>query len=115
MTVEVLSPGGTLLRVGEVSKLIALLEDGQIGIFPGHTVMLAETVDGPLTYTIENEEEQIVSLSGGILKVSGSSVVIFSGGFFDQQENAGKELILDEKEQDFSRLSAELTRMLNLS
>ena len=115
MTLEVLSPGGILLRVGKVRKIIALLEDGQIGVFPGHTVMLAETVDGPLTYTTESGEEQKVSLAGGILKVSGTSAVIFSGGFFDQPEGESADINLDNGEQEFSRLTTELTRRLKLS
>lgn len=113
MTLEVLSPGSVILRVDKVKKVIAQAEDGQFGIFPGHTLMLAETVDGPLTYSTADGEETI-SLSGGILKVSGSSVVIFSGGFFDQLEGEFPQVDLAEMDtqEEFSRLTTELIRRL---
>ena len=117
LRLEVLSPGEVLLRVDNVSKVIALTTDGQLGIFPGHTTMLAETVDGPLIYATENAPEQTLSFAGGILKVSGSSVVIFSGGFYEesQEEQEGVDLEQLEQEQQFSRLTTELTRRFNLS
>lgn len=116
MTLEVLSPGSVLLRVDNIIKVIAQAEDGQLGIFPGHTLMLAETVDGPLTYATAKGEETI-SLSGGILKVSGNHIVIFSGGFFDLVEGELPQFDLEEieAEQEFSRLTTELTRRLKLA
>lgn len=116
MLLEVLSPGAVILRVDNVKKIIAQAEDGQIGIFPGHTLMLAETVDGPLTYETADGTETI-SLSGGILKVSGSSVVIFSGGFYDLLEGDQPTLNLDEveAESEYSRLTTELAYRLKLS
>jgi F0F1-type ATP synthase epsilon subunit len=113
---EVLSPGTVILRVDKVKKVIAHTEDGQIGIFPGHTLMLAETVDGPLTYETSTGVET-VSISGGILKVSGSSVVVFSGGFHDLLEGDLPQLNLNEVQADseFSRLTTELSRRLKLS
>ncbi|MEE4194177.1 MAG: hypothetical protein V2J07_03160 [Anaerolineae bacterium] len=115
LTLEVLSPGKVLLRVDNIKKIIALAEDGQIGIFPGHTLLLAETVDGPLRYETEAGEETI-SLSGGILKVSGSTVVIFSGGFYDEMADQPFPFDLEkiEAEQEFSRLTKELSRRLKL-
>ena len=116
MMLKVLSPGNVLLHVDKVKKVVVQAEDGQLGIFPGHTLMLAETVDGPLRYETA-EGEEIISLSGGILKVSGSSVVIFSGGFFDLLEGDLPLLDLDEMEaeQEFSRMTTELTRRLKLA
>lgn len=116
MTLEVLSPGKTLLRVDNVKKVIALTENGQLGIFPGHTLMLAETVDGPLKYETPQGEET-TSLSGGILKVSGSSIVIFSGGFFGEQDGDLPDFDLEEveAEEEFSRLTTELSRRLKLA
>ena len=116
MTLQVLSPGEVLLHVEKVKKVIAQAENGQIGIFPGHTQLLAETVDGSLTYeTLEGIET--ILLSGGILKVSGDAVVLFSGGFFDLQENDTVKINYDdlESEQNFSRLTADLSRRLKLS
>lgn len=116
MTLEVLSPGKVLLRVDNVRKVVAQAEDGQLGIFPDHTLMLAETIDGPLKYETAQGEESI-SLSGGILKVANNHIVIFSGGFFDLLEGDDPQFDLEEveAEQEFSRLTTELTRRLKLA
>ena len=116
MTLEVLSPGKVLLRVDHVWKVVAQTEDGQLGIFPGHTLMLAETVDGPLKYETPQGEEKVF-LSGGILKVAKNHVVIFSGGFFELLEDDTSQFDLEEVEgeQEYSRLTTELTRRLKLA
>lgn len=80
LRLSVLTPGKTLLDVANVSKVrLKLADGGWLSIYPRHAPLLAETLAGPVTYTIR-ADEQTISLSESILQVAENDVTLFTGG-----------------------------------
>ena len=51
LTLRILSPEGTILKVDEAASInVPLVDGGGIGIRPGHAALIAETVEGPVHY-----------------------------------------------------------------
>lgn len=77
----VLTPGGTLLDVADAAWVQAPLADGSsVGIYPGHAPLLAETQRAALRYATATGKHQTEELQAGILQVTGSDVLLFTGG-----------------------------------
>ena len=113
LRLRVWSPSETLLDIDQLSKIIAVLPDGEIGIFPNHTRLLAETIDGQIRYTESNDEMHQIDLFGGILKIEDNQVLIFTGGI--RKANADL-LTMVQADEDvrFDRLARQLMKVLNL-
>lgn len=77
---SVLTPGKTLVDVGNVSKVrLKLADGGWLSIFPRHAPLLAETLAGPVTYATQMGE-QTITLSESVLQVVENDVWLFTGG-----------------------------------
>ena len=100
------TPGETLLEVNGVLKVSVMLADGSIGIYPGHTPLLAETAAGPLQYFDETGEHH-VDLEMGILQIEQHQVAVFTSGFAGEKAFGEDELSIKADER-FDRLTWEL-------
>lgn len=109
---RVWSPSETLLDISEVSMAVALLPDGEIGLFPKHTNLMAETVDGDLCW-VDAEGEHSLLIYGGILRVHNQQVLIFTSGIISNTSNLLKEVQLSE-DMVFDRLARQLMTTTNL-
>ena len=63
---------------GKANLLVAKTKVGELGIAPGHTQLLAELKPADLWLRLENQEEQVFYVSGGILEVQPYSVTVLS-------------------------------------
>lgn len=73
------SPVRILLEVDEVSWVqVRLVDEGWLGIYPGHAPLLAETMAGPLRYADDDGEHALDVLSG-ILHVCDGKVALSIG------------------------------------
>jgi F0F1-type ATP synthase epsilon subunit len=78
MRVEIHSMAGSPLVLENVSTFNVLLSDGGwLGILPGHTHLVAATVEGEARYTI-GEEQLTKHISSGILSVADNVVSILT-------------------------------------
>lgn len=113
LSLRVWSPSETLLDVDNVSKVIVQLNDGLIGILPGHTNLLAESADGEIRYTDNNDEEYQMDLFGGILKVENNHVLLFTSGVREENSELLKPAQIEE-ELKFDRLALELMEVMKI-
>jgi len=63
-----------ILFDGEAKFVMAPGVKGMLGIFPGHTAMYAELVEGEII--VEGESNQNLAISKGILRVRGDVLTI---------------------------------------
>lgn len=117
LTLRVVSPGEVIFEGSQLDRIVAQLPDGEIAFFPGHTALLAETVDGAVVYDDGDKKKEIL-LFGGILRVDGNVVTIFTGGRLTEEaiETGGSGLFSEfsEEEEQFSRFSQALVKRLKL-
>ncbi|MGQ9493092.1 MAG: F0F1 ATP synthase subunit epsilon [Anaerolineae bacterium] len=79
----VLTPVETLLETSGVQWIqVRLADGGEIGIWPGHAPLLAETVTAPLRYADDTGEHRI-SIQAGILHITPGEVFIYTTGLAD--------------------------------
>nr|MBC7244442.1 hypothetical protein [Chloroflexota bacterium] len=58
---------------------VRLADGGEIGIWPGHAPLLAETLTAPVRYA-DNTGEHAVSIRAGILHIAPGQVSIYTTG-----------------------------------
>lgn len=68
----------TSLFSGEIKKLTAVGSIGGLGIYPGHAPLLTGIQPGPVTLTMDNDEEEIFFASGGFIEIQGGFVTILA-------------------------------------
>ena len=114
---RVVSPGQVIFEGSQIKRIVAQLPDGEIAFFPGHTALLAETVDGAVVYD-DGEKKSEILLFGGILRIDENVVTIFTGGRLTEEaiDVGGGGLFVEtsEIEDQFSRFSQALVKRLKL-
>ncbi|HSA58799.1 MAG TPA: ATP synthase F1 subunit epsilon [bacterium] len=75
---EIVTPEASVLNE-EVDEFVAPGALGQFGVLPGHTTLLAELENGPLTYTKGGQSKTIV-VTGGFAEVREDHVVVLADG-----------------------------------
>lgn len=63
---------------GAVQSLVASGKSGELGIFPGHTALLTALKPGQITVVLENGDEEIFYMSGGMLEVQPQAVTVLA-------------------------------------
>ncbi|MES2553620.1 MAG: F0F1 ATP synthase subunit epsilon [Pseudomonadota bacterium] len=63
---------------GEAAFVVAPALMGEVGIYPRHTPMLTSIKPGALRIQLENGEEQLIFISGGILEVQPGLVTVLA-------------------------------------
>lgn len=77
MYCEIVSAEQSLFS-GDIKKLTAVGTIGGLGIHPGHTPLLTGIQPGPVTLTMENDEEEVFFASGGFIEIQGGYVTILA-------------------------------------
>lgn len=79
-TLKISSPEGNLFA-GEVVKLSVRGTEGDLAIMAGHIPFVSYVKPCDCKITLENEEEKVGHISGGVLTVSKEQVILLSGSF----------------------------------
>ena len=77
MQVEVVSAEHEIYS-GSATMLIATAEGGELGIYPQHTPLLTALKPGDVRIQVEDGEEQVIYVSGGVLEVTPKKVTVLS-------------------------------------
>ncbi|MEQ8692910.1 MAG: F0F1 ATP synthase subunit epsilon [Pseudomonadales bacterium] len=77
MFCEIVSAEKSLFS-GTIKKLTAVGTIGGLGIYPGHTPLLTGIQPGPVTLTMEDDEEEVFFASGGFIEIQGGYVTILA-------------------------------------
>lgn len=100
---------------GEAESLVATAVEGELGILPKHTPLLAELKPGEVRVNIDAHKTEIFYISGGMLEVQPDSVTVLADTALrakDIDEAAAlkakqhAEQILKEKHTDFDYAKA---------
>lgn len=63
---------------GSVSMLIAKGAGGELGILPGHAPLVTLLQPGPIRVQLENGNEEVIYVSGGVLEVQPHVVTVLA-------------------------------------
>lgn len=63
---------------GRVQALIATGHVGELGIYPGHTALLTSLKPGQMRVILENGDEEIFYMSGGMLEVQPAVITVLA-------------------------------------
>jgi F0F1-type ATP synthase epsilon subunit len=105
LSLRILSPDGLSIEKEDLTAvLVPLADGGWIGIKPGHTPLVAETVRGAIRFRTETDENQI-EVHPGVLEIRENSVVVLTAGEVSQQA----ELLTPPAPIEFNRLMRTLS------
>lgn len=68
----------TSLFSGTIKKLTAVGTIGGLGIYPGHAPLLTGIRPGPVTLTMENDEDEVFFASGGYIEIQGGYITVLA-------------------------------------
>ena len=106
LELKVLTPERVILQVEHAIRIrLRLADEAWISIFPNHAPLVAETLDGPLTYDTEVESGSI-DVAAGILYLEDNRVHVLTSGALEQVPATGG--IDVGEESKFDRLAREL-------
>lgn len=114
LRLTVLTPAEMIWEADQVRWVqVQLADGGGLGIWPGHTPLLAETVTAPLRYA-DDTGEQAVDLVAGLLQIESGEVTIFTSGFAEAADRKGMFGKSSRLEEKYGRLARTLlTKPLN--
>lgn len=109
---------------GPCESLVIPATHGALGILAHHRNMMAAIKPGPLSFRVPGQEEQIVAVSSGILKVENNVALVLVDSIerpeeidanrARQEADAAKEVILQRRSrQEYHAAQATLARALN--
>lgn len=119
MNVDIVSAEKEIFS-GEVTSLFAPAELGEVGILPRHAEMICRLKPGQVRVHIpDQEEEQLIYVSGGILEVQPHSVTILSdtaeraadldeAAAMEAKQRAEQALVDRASDFDYAKAQAEL-------
>lgn len=73
--VELVSAASTVWS-GEAKEIVARTTEGEIGVLPGHTPLLALLAEGPVTIYGTDGQNFKADVSGGFLSISADTVLV---------------------------------------
>ncbi len=77
MQLEIVSAEAPIFS-GAVQHLIVTGKAGELGIYPGHTALLTALKPGQIRAILENGEEEVFYMSGGMLEVQPKVVTVLA-------------------------------------
>lgn len=83
---------------GDVTQLRATGIEGELGILPGHTPLLTAIKPGIIKFTLKNETEEVIYVSGGFLEIQPTVVTVLADVAI-RGEELDAERILNAKRQ----------------
>ena len=108
LTLKVLTPEGIVLTKEDLDAVNIPLADGcPIGVRPGHTPLIAETVKGAIHYRSINQENEI-HLHAGVLEIREDVIMLLTAGEIEKIPEALGEPVLTE----YDRLMQTLIRQI---
>lgn len=63
---------------GNVKSVQATGIEGELGVLPGHTPLLTAIKPGIVKFTLENDNEEVIYVSGGFLEVQPNIVTVLA-------------------------------------
>lgn len=104
----VVTPDSQLVCKDNLIWVMASLIDGKIGIKANHAPLLAETVDGVVSFD-DGEEIGSIEVQSGILMVGQNGVTIFTTGLIEQDPSSQNH---ESGQIGFDRLARYLIRQM---
>ncbi|OGT69674.1 MAG: F0F1 ATP synthase subunit epsilon [Gammaproteobacteria bacterium RIFCSPHIGHO2_12_FULL_45_9] len=77
MQLEIVSAEASLFA-GTVTSVIVTGNVGELGIYPGHTALLTSLKPGQIRATLENGQQEMFYISGGMLEVQPQVVTVLA-------------------------------------
>ncbi|TDQ57705.1 ATP synthase F1 subcomplex epsilon subunit [Mesocricetibacter intestinalis] len=108
---------------GVVKSIQATGTEGELGILPGHTPLLTGIKPGIVKITLENDNEEVIYVSGGFLEVQPNIVTVLAdvairGSELDQnrileaKRKAEENIVSHHADADLDVLTAKLSKEL---
>lgn len=109
LALKVITPEGIIFEIENLTSINVPLADGSpIGIRPGHTPLIAETVQGMLVFRSGQNKESI-HLHAGVLDIRNDNVTILTAG--KVEENLAE--VAEPLETEYDRLMQTLVKKLS--
>ncbi len=83
LKLSVVTPEGTPF-VEDVSYVSLPTEDGQIGVYPSHTPLVATLVPGEVRSVLSNGVDHLMAVGAGFVEVTGTKVSILTDSAVDE-------------------------------
>ena len=93
---------------GDVTQLRATGIEGELGILPGHTTLLTAIKPGIIKFTLKNETEEVIYVSGGFLEIQPTVVTVLADVAI-RGEELDAERILNAKRQAEENIVAHIS------
>lgn len=93
---------------GDVTQLRATGIEGELGILPGHTPLLTAIKPGIIKFTLKNETEEVIYVSGGFLEIQPTVVTVLADVAI-RGEELDAERILNAKRQAEENIVAHIS------
>ena len=93
---------------GDVTQLRATGIEGELGILPGHTPLLTAIKPGIIKFTLKNETEEVIYVSGGFLEIQPTVVTVLADVAI-RGEELDAECILNSKRQAEENIVAHIS------
>lgn len=108
---------------GKVKSIQATGSEGELGILPGHTPLLTSIKPGIVKFTLEDDQEKVIYVSGGFLEVQPSVVTVLADVAIRGEELDGERILAAKKQaeedvrnhshvEDYALLTAKLSKEL---
>ncbi len=118
MVLDIVSAEASIFN-GVVTYLSVTGGSGELGIYPGHTALLTSLKSGQVVAQLEDGQDEVFFISGGMLEVQPKSVTILSGtaaraedldeaAALAAKEQAEKAITDKRSELEYSKAVAEL-------
>ena len=116
MVLEIVSTEKAVFT-GEVSFIAVTGQQGELGIYPGHTALISPIKPGQLTAHDVSGEERIFYISGGVLEVQPSTVTLLADTAIraDDLDLAAAEQVKERAEKALSDKQSEMEYSTALS
>jgi len=93
---------------GDVTQLRATGIEGELGILPGHTPLFTAIKPGIIKFTLKNETEEVIYVSGGFLEIQPTVVTVLADVAI-RGEELDAERILNAKRQAEENIVAHIS------
>lgn len=87
------------IYTGSIKMLVAKGVCGELGIMPGHTPLTTLLKPGPIHVQLENGQEEIVYVSGGVLEVQPHVVTVLADNTVIRADSLDEAAILEARKQ----------------
>ena len=94
-----------LVYQGKVQHIMVKGSEGDLGIYPGHLQLLSQIAPGPVRFVTEDNEEELLYVSGGILEVQPHQVSILAD-VIERPQDVNETAAIEAKEKAEAMLAS---------